>query len=52
VNLTFRNDKAEVFDGGLFEFAFVVAEEKFVFMKLFEDQSGDVSVLLDGLRED
>jgi hypothetical protein len=52
VNLTFGYDKAKVLNGGLFEFAFVVAEEEFVFMKSFEDQSGDVSVLLDILHED
>jgi hypothetical protein len=51
-NLTFRNDKAEVLNAGLFEFAFVVAEEEFMFAKSFEEQSGDMSMFLDGLRED
>jgi hypothetical protein len=52
VNLTFRNEKSEIFNGGSFKFAFVMAEEEFVFTKSFKDQSSDVSMLLDGLRKD
>jgi hypothetical protein len=52
VNLTLEYDKAKVFDSGLFEFAFVMAEEKFVFAKSSENQLGDTSVFLNALYED
>jgi hypothetical protein len=46
-NLTFGYDQAKVFNGGLFKIAFVVLEEEFVFTKSLENNSCDMTMLLD-----
>jgi hypothetical protein len=52
VNFTLGYDKAKVFNGGLFGFAFVMVEEEFVFTKSFKNQSGNMLVFLHALHED
>jgi len=41
VNLAFRDDEAEVFNAGPFEFAFIVSQVEFVLPKSFQDDSHD-----------
>jgi len=47
-----EDDDSEVLDRGFLEFAFVGMEVKLMFLQKLQNVAGDLSVLLEGLRED
>ena len=46
------DDSEVVLDRGFLEFAFVGTEVKLMFLQKLQNVAGDLSVLLEGLRED